>query len=56
MTPDFATLTVEQMGHVCRLTLNRPDRHNPLTPRASASFSGPSPPQRATTRPRRDHP
>lgn len=34
MTPDAATLTVEQIGFVRRLTLNRPDQHNPLTPRA----------------------
>ncbi len=33
MTPDFATVTVEQIGYVRRLTLNRPDQHNPLTPR-----------------------
>ena len=34
MTADMATLTVEQIGFVRRLTLNRPDQHNPLTPRA----------------------
>ena len=34
MTADTATLTVEQIGFVRRLTLNRPDQHNPLTPRA----------------------
>ena len=34
MTADAATLTVEQIGFVRRLTLNRPDQHNPLTPRA----------------------
>ena len=33
MTAEFATLTVEQHGLVRRLTLNRPDQHNPLTPR-----------------------
>ena len=33
MTSEFATLTVEQIGLVRRLTLNRPDQHNPLTPR-----------------------
>ena len=33
MTGSFTTLTVEQIGHVRRLTLNRPDHHNPLTPR-----------------------
>jgi enoyl-CoA hydratase len=30
--PDPPVLT-ERIGAVCRLTLNRPDRHNPLTPR-----------------------
>src|SRR6202035_5041812 len=34
MTADAATLTVEQIGFVRRVTLNRPDQHNPLTPRA----------------------
>jgi enoyl-CoA hydratase len=34
MTADFATLTVEQIGSVRRLTLNRPEQHNPLTPRS----------------------
>ncbi len=29
----FTTLTVEQIGQVRRLSLNRPDHHNPLTPR-----------------------
>lgn len=33
MTADFATIIVEQLGHVTRITLNRPDQHNPLTPR-----------------------
>jgi enoyl-CoA hydratase len=33
MKADFATLTVEQIGAVRRLTLNRPEHHNPLTPR-----------------------
>jgi enoyl-CoA hydratase len=33
MTSDFATLTMEQIGFVRRITLNRPDQHNPLTPR-----------------------
>jgi enoyl-CoA hydratase len=33
MTDGFATLTVEQIGAVRRLTLNRPTQHNPLTPR-----------------------
>jgi enoyl-CoA hydratase/carnithine racemase len=34
MTSEFGTLTVEQIGHVRRLTLNRPEQHNPLTPRS----------------------
>jgi enoyl-CoA hydratase len=34
MTAEFATLIVEQIDHVRRLTLNRPEQHNPLTPRA----------------------
>jgi enoyl-CoA hydratase len=29
----YSTLIVEEIGHVRRLTLNRPDHHNPLTPR-----------------------
>ena len=29
----FTTLRVEQIGRVRRLTLDRPDHHNPLTPR-----------------------
>ncbi len=33
MTTTFSTLTVEEIGKVRRLTLNRPDHHNPLTPR-----------------------
>ncbi len=33
MTASFSTLTVEEIGRVRRLTLNRPDHHNPLTPR-----------------------
>jgi enoyl-CoA hydratase len=34
MTAEFATLTVERIGHVERITLNRPEHHNPLTPRS----------------------
>jgi enoyl-CoA hydratase len=34
MTAEYATLAVEQIGFVRRLTLNRPDQHNPLTPRS----------------------
>ena len=33
VTAEFATLLVEQIGHVSRITLNRPEHHNPLTPR-----------------------
>jgi enoyl-CoA hydratase len=33
MTADFATIVVERLGHVTRITLNRPEHHNPLTPR-----------------------
>lgn len=33
MTEGFATLTVEQIGFVRRVTLNRPEQHNPLSPR-----------------------
>jgi enoyl-CoA hydratase len=34
MTAAFATLTVEQLEQVRRVTLNRPEQHNPLTPRS----------------------
>jgi len=33
VTESFTTLTVESIGRVRRLTLNRPEHHNPLTPR-----------------------
>lgn len=33
MTPSFTTLTFEEFGRVRRVTLNRPEHHNPLTPR-----------------------
>ena len=33
MTTASPTVTVEEIGRVRRLTLNRPDHHNPLTPR-----------------------
>ena len=33
MTVSFSTLLVEEIGRVRRVTLNRPDHHNPLTPR-----------------------
>ncbi|HXN62465.1 MAG TPA: crotonase/enoyl-CoA hydratase family protein [Acidimicrobiales bacterium] len=33
MSTSFTTLAIEQIGRVRRLTLDRPDHHNPLTPR-----------------------
>jgi enoyl-CoA hydratase len=33
VTASFSTLTYEEIGRVRRVTLNRPDHHNPLTPR-----------------------
>jgi enoyl-CoA hydratase/carnithine racemase len=33
VTTASPTLLVEEIGHVRRLTLNRPEHHNPLTPR-----------------------
>lgn len=33
MTPKFTTVGVEEIDHVRRITLERPDQHNPLTPR-----------------------
>jgi enoyl-CoA hydratase len=33
MTDGFATIIVDRIDHVARITLNRPDQHNPLTPR-----------------------
>jgi enoyl-CoA hydratase/carnithine racemase len=33
VTENFATVQIEEIGPVRRLTLNRPDQHNPLTPR-----------------------
>jgi enoyl-CoA hydratase len=30
---EFSTILVERLDHVTRITLNRPDQHNPLTPR-----------------------
>jgi enoyl-CoA hydratase len=35
VTTSFTTLIVEEIGRVRRLTLNRPDQHNPLTPRST---------------------
>lgn len=34
MSPSYSTLTYEEIGGVRRVTLNRPDHHNPLTPRS----------------------
>jgi enoyl-CoA hydratase len=33
VTPKFTTVGLEEIGHVRRITLERPDQHNPLTPR-----------------------
>ena len=33
MSPNFSTLTYEEIGRVRRITLDRPEHHNPLTPR-----------------------
>jgi enoyl-CoA hydratase len=33
VTAKFTTVGMEELGHVRRLTLARPDQHNPLTPR-----------------------
>ena len=40
MTANFSTLIVEEIGRVRRLTLNRPDQHNPLTPRSMREILG----------------
>jgi enoyl-CoA hydratase/carnithine racemase len=40
MTGPFSTLTVEQIGRVGRITLNRPEQHNPLTPRCIRELLG----------------
>jgi enoyl-CoA hydratase len=34
VSPSYSTLTYEEIGGVRRVTLNRPDHHNPLTPRS----------------------
>jgi enoyl-CoA hydratase len=36
----YTTLTVEQLGQVRRLTLSRPEQHNPLTPRCVREILG----------------
>jgi enoyl-CoA hydratase len=33
VTPNYTTVRVEELGRVRRLTLDRPEQHNPLTPR-----------------------
>jgi enoyl-CoA hydratase len=33
VSPSYSTITYEEIGRVRRATLNRPDHHNPLTPR-----------------------
>jgi enoyl-CoA hydratase len=40
MSTDNPTILTEQIGAVCRLTLNRPERHNPLTPRCIRELLG----------------
>jgi enoyl-CoA hydratase len=40
VTANFSTLIVEEIGRVRRLTLNRPDQHNPLTPRSMREILG----------------
>jgi enoyl-CoA hydratase len=36
----FATITFEELDHVRRVTLNRPEQHNPLTPRCIREILG----------------
>jgi enoyl-CoA hydratase len=33
VSPSYSTVTYEEIGRLRRVTLNRPDHHNPLTPR-----------------------
>jgi enoyl-CoA hydratase len=33
VSPTYSTITYDEIGRVRRVTLNRPDHHNPLTPR-----------------------
>ncbi len=40
MTPSFTTLRYEEIGRVRRVTLDRPDHHNPLTPRCIREILG----------------
>jgi enoyl-CoA hydratase len=40
MSADHPAVLTERIGVVCRLTLNRPERHNPLTPRCIRELLG----------------
>jgi len=40
MSAGNPTVLIERIGAVCRLTLNRPERHNPLTPRCIRELLG----------------
>jgi enoyl-CoA hydratase len=40
VTPSFTTLSYEEIGRVRRVTLNRPEHHNPLTPRCIREILG----------------
>jgi enoyl-CoA hydratase len=40
MSPTYSTITYEEIGRVRRITLNRPDHHNPLTPRCIREVLG----------------
>ena len=40
MSPSYSTITYEEIGRVRRVTLNRPDHHNPLTPRCIREILG----------------
>jgi enoyl-CoA hydratase len=40
VTTNFTTLGLEQIGRVRRLTLDRPEQHNPLTPRCVRELLG----------------
>jgi enoyl-CoA hydratase len=40
VSPSYSTITYEEIGRVRRVTLNRPDHHNPLTPRCVREILG----------------
>jgi len=40
VSPTYSTITYEETGRVRRVTLNRPDHHNPLTPRCIREILG----------------